>query len=61
MRRRVSELLAIFAAVSAGCGSPDAGPGAPATAPLSRAAEARDVYRPPADGRVTPAQVEGYL
>jgi hypothetical protein len=61
VRRRVSELLAIFAAVSAGCGSPDAGPGTPASAPLSRAAETRDVYRPPADERVTPAQVEAYL
>jgi hypothetical protein len=61
VRRRVSALLVICAAVSAGCGSPDAGPGTPASAPLSRAAETRDVYRPPADGRVTPAQVEVYL
>jgi hypothetical protein len=61
VRRRVSALLAICAAVFAGCGSPDAGPGTPASAPLSRAAETRDVYRPPADGRVTPAQVEVYL
>jgi len=61
VRRRVSKLLAIFATVSTGCGSPDAGPGAPASAPLSRAAETRDVYRPPADERVTPAQVQAYL
>jgi hypothetical protein len=44
-----------------GCGSPDANPAAPASAPLSRAAEPRDVYKPPADGRVTVAQVEMFL
>ena len=61
MRKRASDLLVIVATVSAGCGSPDAGPGVSASGPLSRAAETRDVYRPPADGRVTPAQVEAYL
>ena len=61
VRRRVTELLAVLAAVCAGCGSPDAAPGATASAPLSGAAGTRDVYRPPLDGKVTPAQVEMYL
>ncbi len=61
MRRCVRELLVVLAAAGVGCGSPDANPAAPASAPLSRAAEPRDVYRPPADGRVTAAQVEMFL
>ena len=61
MRRRVPELLAVFAAAGVGCGSPDANPAAPSSVPLSQAAEPRDVYRPPADGRVTVAQVELFL
>jgi hypothetical protein len=60
MRRRLSRVVAVLGAVCAGCGSPEAGPGIPTSAPLSRA-ETRDVYRPPADGRVTAAQVEIYL
>jgi hypothetical protein len=61
VRRRAPELLAVLAIALAGCGSPDAGPGAPASAPLSGAAVTRDVYRPPADGKVTPAQVDAFL
>ena len=61
MRRCVRELLVVLAAAGVGCGSPDANPAAPASAPLSRAAEPRDVYKPPADGRVTAAQVEMFL
>ena len=61
MRHRVSKLLAVLAIVCTGCGSPDADPAAFTSAPLSRAAETRDVYRPPSDGKVTPAQVETYL
>jgi hypothetical protein len=57
---RLSRVVAVLGTVCAGCGSPDAGPGIPTSAPLSRA-ETRDVYRPPADGRVTGAQVEMYL
>jgi hypothetical protein len=60
MRRRLSTVVAVLATVGAGCGSPDPGPGIPTSAPLSRA-ETRDVYRPPADGRVTGPQVEMYL
>jgi hypothetical protein len=60
MRRRLSSVVAVLGTVCAGCGSPDPGPGIPTSAPLSRA-ETRDVYRPPADGRVTAAQVETYL
>jgi hypothetical protein len=60
MRRRLSLVMVVLAAAGTGCGSPDAGPGIPVSAPLSRA-ETRDVYRPPADGRVTAAQVETYL
>lgn len=60
MRRRLFRVVAVLAAASAGCGSPDPGPGVPTSAPLTRA-ETRDVYRPPADGRVTSAQVETYL
>lgn len=33
----------------------------PSVAPLPRAGASRDVYRPPADGRLTPPQVESYL
>ena len=60
MRHRLSRVVAVLATVCAGCGSKDPGPGIPSSAPLSRA-ETRDVYRPPADGRVTAAQVETYL
>ena len=60
MRRHLSRVVAVLATVCVGCGSPDTGPGIPTSAPLSRA-ETRDVYRPPADGRVTAAQVEMYL
>ena len=60
MQRRLSTVVGVLAAACAGCGSPDAGPGIPASAPLSRAAT-RDVYRPPAGGRVTGPQVEMYL
>jgi hypothetical protein len=60
MRRRLSSVVAVLGTVCAGCGSPDPGSGIPTSAPLSRA-ETRDVYRPPADGRVTAAQVETYL
>jgi hypothetical protein len=61
VRRCVRELLVVLAAAGVGCGSPDANPAASTSAPLSRAAEPRDVYRPPADGRVTAAQVEMFL
>ncbi len=60
MRYRLFRVVAVLATVCAGCGPKDAGPGIPTSAPLSRA-ETRDVYRPPADGRVTAAQVENYL
>lgn len=60
MRCHLSRVVAVFATVCVGCGSPDTGPGIPTSAPLSRA-ETRDVYRPPADGRVTAAQVGTYL
>ncbi|HTS02746.1 MAG TPA: hypothetical protein VMN04_09495 [Thermoanaerobaculia bacterium] len=61
-RRRVPLALSIVAAASlAGCGGPDAPSAPPSAAPLPRAGASRDVYRPPADGRVTPAQVETYL
>ncbi|HSB62506.1 MAG TPA: hypothetical protein VLJ18_00010 [Thermoanaerobaculia bacterium] len=59
--RFVRQLLVAFVVGGAGCGSPDANPAAPTSAPLSRAVEPRDVYRPPADGRVTVAQVEMFL
>lgn len=61
MRHRVCWLLVVLAAAGVGCGSPDSNPAASTNAPLSQAAEPRDVYRPPADGRVTAAQVEAYL
>jgi len=60
MRCHLSRVVAVLATVCVGCGSPDTGPGIPTSAPLSRA-ETRDVYRPPADDRVTAAQVELYL
>ncbi|MDL2718815.1 MAG: hypothetical protein PT977_13775 [Acidobacteriota bacterium] len=60
MRSLLPCVAAVLATVCAGCGPKDAGPGIPTSAPLSRA-ETRDVYRPPADGRVTVAQVETYL
>ena len=60
MRHRLFSVAAVLAIAFAGCGPKDAGPGIPTSAPLSRA-ETRDVYRPPADGRVTAAQVETYL
>ena len=61
-RRRVAFLLPFFAAAAfGGCGGSDAPtPPAPAAA-LPRPGVSRDVYRPPADGRVTPQQVETYL
>ena len=61
-RRRVAFLLPFLAAAAlAGCGGSDA-PTAPApAAALPSPATSRDVYRPPADGRVTPPQVEVYL
>src|ERR1017187_2713310 len=49
------------AAAAGGGGPPAATPAASTSAPLPRAAEPRDVYRPPADGRVTVAQVEMFL
>jgi hypothetical protein len=55
----ISPFLA--AAFLAGCGGSDTPPAPPSAAPLPRAGASRDVYRPPADGRVTPAQVEIYL
>ena len=60
MGRRFSMVVAVLTTVCAGCGPTDPGPGIPTSAPLSRA-ETRDVYRPPADGRITVAQVETYL
>ena len=60
MRPLIPCVAAVVVCVCAGCGLKDAGPGIPSSAPLSRA-ETRDVYRPPADGRVTVAQVETYL
>ena len=61
-RRRVAFLLPFLAAAAlAGCGGSDA-PTAPAPATaLPRPGVSRDVYRPPADGHVTPKQVEIYL
>lgn len=59
--RSVRRVLIVLAAAGVGCGSPDANPPAPPSAPLSRAAESRDVYRPPADGHVTARQVEMFL
>ncbi|MFI5197977.1 MAG: hypothetical protein ACHQJD_05115 [Thermoanaerobaculia bacterium] len=61
MGHHVSKFLAVLSIACTGCGSPDSDPAVFASAPLSRAAETRDVYRPPADGRVTPAQVETYV
>jgi hypothetical protein len=45
----------------AGCGGADVPPSPPSAAPLPRAGASRDVYRPPADGRLTSPQVETYL
>lgn len=63
MSRRRAAFLPVFvaAAALAGCGDPDAPSSPPSAAPLPRAGASRDVYRPPADGRVTPQQVEIYL
>ncbi|HMA28855.1 MAG TPA: hypothetical protein VKS23_03250 [Thermoanaerobaculia bacterium] len=61
MTRFARHLAVVLAALGAGCGSPDTNPAPSPSAPLSRAAEPRDVYRPPADGRVTAAQVEMFL
>jgi hypothetical protein len=61
VRSAASVLPLAIAAAIAGCGREEAPPAPPSAAPLSRASEARDVYRPPADGRVTPQQVETYL
>ena len=61
MRRYARDLLVVFSVLGVGCGSPDTNPAASTSAPLPRAAEPRDVYRPPADGRVTVAQVEMFL
>jgi hypothetical protein len=61
-RRGAACLLPIVAAAAlAGCGESDAPTAPPSAAPLPRAGASRDVYRPPADGRVTPQQVETYL
>ncbi len=60
MRHRLFSVAAVLTIACAGCGPKDAGPGISTSAPLSRA-ETRDVYRPPADGRLTAAQVETYL
>ena len=60
MGRRFSMVVAVLTTVCAGCDSKDPGPGIPTSAPLSRA-ETRDVYRPPANGRMTVSQVETYL
>ncbi len=62
VRRRVASLLPLVAAAAlAGCGGSDTPPSPPSAAPLQRPGASRDVYRPPADGRVTPQQVETYL
>jgi hypothetical protein len=61
-RRRIAFLFPLVAAAGlAGCGGSDAPPSPPSAAPQPRAGASRDVYRPPADGRLTPAQVETYL
>jgi hypothetical protein len=65
-RRRVAFLLPFLAAAAlAGCGGSEAptapAPAAPLPLPLPRPGTSRDVYRPPADGRVTPQQVETYI
>ncbi len=63
MFRRHAAFLPVFvaAAALAGCGDAEAPSSPPSAAPLPRAGGSRDVYRPPADGRVTPQQVEIYL
>jgi hypothetical protein len=61
--RRRAAFLPVFlvAAALGGCGDADVPASPPSPAPLPRAGASRDVYRPPADGRVTPQQVEIYL
>ena len=60
--RRAAILFPLAAAAGlARCGGSDAPPGPPASAPAARAAAPADVYRPPADGRLTPKQIETYL
>lgn len=63
MRRRpIALFLSLFSTAGvAGCGGADVPTAPPSAAPLPRAGASRDVYRPPADGRVTPRQVETYL
>ncbi len=62
LRRAVAPVFLLFAAAAlAGCGGSDAPTAPPSAAPLPRPGASRDVYRPPADGRVTPQQVETYL
>jgi hypothetical protein len=61
VRRLARKILVVLAAGGVGCGSPDVNPSAPTTAPRARASEPRDVYRPPADGRLTGAQIEMFL
>lgn len=61
-RRRIPLIIPLLAAAGlARCGGSDAPTAPPSVAPLPRAGASRDVYRPPADGRVTPQQVETYL
>jgi hypothetical protein len=61
-RRRAAFLTPFFAiAALSGCGGPDAPTAPPPAAGVPRPGVSRDVYRPPADGRVTPKQVETYL
>ncbi len=62
LRLRVALLFSLaLASGLAGCGGSEAPTAPPSVAPLPRAGASRDVYRPPADGRVTPQQVEVYL
>ena len=61
MRRAAILLPLAAAAVLARCGGSDAPPGPASSAPPARAAAPADVYRPPADGRLTAKQLETYL
>lgn len=61
-RRRAAFFTPFFAiAALSGCGGPDAPTAPTPSAGVPRPGVSRDVYRPPADGRVTPKQVETYL